>query len=231
MPTGIYPHKSGWKQTEEAKRKIRESKIGEKNPNFNKPTPEQIKKKISISLTGKKRAPFTKKHRANISASLIGNKRHLGKKHDETTREKISKKVSGVNSPNFGKHPSEITKQKIREKRLKQILPRKNTSIERLVFDELLMRGNIFEKHYPIIGQPDIAFPEQKIAVFCDGCYWHGCQEHCPGKNIDRREKDQKITNQLREQGWLVLRYWEHEINENPIGIVDEIEAGLEVMI
>lgn len=67
----------------------------------------------------------------------------------------------------------------------------------------------------------DIAFTRRKMAVFVDGCYWHGCSEHgkVPARNSEwwaakilrNQERDLDTTRLLVEQGWLVLRYWEHE--------------------
>lgn len=76
----------------------------------------------------------------------------------------------------------------------------------------------------------DIAFPAAKIAVFIDGCFWHGCPDHATQprsnaewwraklkKNIDR---DAELTEHLTSQGWAVLRFWEHE---DPRHVVREI--------
>lgn len=69
--------------------------------------------------------------------------------------------------------------------------------------------------------RPDIAFTRQRLAVFVDGCYWHGCTEHrsLPRSNPDfwaakidaTRTRDRRQTAILREAGWKVLRVWEHE--------------------
>jgi DNA mismatch endonuclease Vsr len=71
----------------------------------------------------------------------------------------------------------------------------------------------------------DVVFPRQKIAIFVDGCYWHGCPEHHrpSTKNSDfwqnkiqgNRERDQHTTRQLESEGWTVLRFWEHETPES----------------
>lgn len=74
-------------------------------------------------------------------------------------------------------------------------------------------------------GKPDIAFPARKIAVFIDGCFWHGCPycnrplpetnraywEQKIARNIAR---DQKYDEELQRQGWHVLRIWEHQLKE-----------------
>ncbi|WSB86655.1 very short patch repair endonuclease [Streptomyces cellulosae] len=67
----------------------------------------------------------------------------------------------------------------------------------------------------------DLVFPRQKVAVFLDGCFWHGCPEHHTKaasnsdyweKKVSRnRERDLDTTVRLAEEGWLVLRFWEHE--------------------
>ncbi|MFI2644803.1 very short patch repair endonuclease [Streptomyces sp. NPDC018610] len=67
----------------------------------------------------------------------------------------------------------------------------------------------------------DLVFPRQKVAVFLDGCFWHGCPEHHTkaARNSDywqakvrrNRERDLDTTERLAAEGWLVLRFWEHE--------------------
>ncbi|MFJ9421570.1 very short patch repair endonuclease [Streptomyces sp. NPDC101249] len=67
----------------------------------------------------------------------------------------------------------------------------------------------------------DLVFRPTKVAVFIDGCYWHGCPEHYvspktnPGYWSDKVprnvERDRDTDRRLREAGWLVLQFWEHE--------------------
>ncbi len=76
-----------------------------------------------------------------------------------------------------------------------------------------------------ITGCPDVFFQEKSVAIFVDGCFWHGCPAcgHVPKKNaafweakISRnRERDIQTTERLREQGVVVLRFWEHELRES----------------
>jgi len=76
-----------------------------------------------------------------------------------------------------------------------------------------------------IPGNPDFYFPKEQLAVFIDGCFWHGCVlcGHIPNKNrafwqekINRnRERDRRNTVKLRSQGVSVLRFWEHEVSES----------------
>ncbi|MET9479980.1 very short patch repair endonuclease [Streptomyces sp. NPDC006638] len=67
----------------------------------------------------------------------------------------------------------------------------------------------------------DVVFPKAKVAVFVDGCFWHGCPDHYrPSKQNseawskkikDNRDRDAATTIALKERGWAVLRFWEHE--------------------
>lgn len=162
-----------------------------------------------------------------------------GCKHREDTKKKISrivKKWHKTHTPFFkGKKFSEEHKRKLRVSRLKQINPSKDTSIEVKLQDELSSRGYGYYTHYPIRGQPDIAFPDQKIAIFADGDFWHSNpskfearDKHTRGRTVkDIWEKDKKTNNKLQEKGWLILRYWESEIKANVEGVVDEIEDCL----
>lgn len=80
----------------------------------------------------------------------------------------------------------------------------------------------------------DILFPRQKVAVFVDGCFWHGCPEHktAPKSNaawwatkLARNiERDRETDTHLAELGWKVVRIWEHE---NPECAADRVEAAV----
>lgn len=87
-----------------------------------------------------------------------------------------------------------------------------------------------------IRARPDIVFTRQKVAVFVDGCFWHGCRDHSatPRQNVDywgpkldrNRARDIKQTAALREAGWRVLRIWEHEPLEQAL---EKVVALLEL--
>ncbi|WP_328701513.1 very short patch repair endonuclease [Amycolatopsis pittospori] len=67
----------------------------------------------------------------------------------------------------------------------------------------------------------DIVFPKAKVAIFMDGCYWHGCPDHHrPAKTnsqfwrekiAENKKRDADTDRKLMNQGWTVLRFWEHE--------------------
>jgi DNA mismatch endonuclease (patch repair protein) len=80
----------------------------------------------------------------------------------------------------------------------------------------------------------DLVFPGPRIAVFIDGCFWHGCPEHAtwPKANEEfwrakiegNRARDEDTTARLRAAGWLVLRYWTHEApSEIAADIVEQV--------
>lgn len=79
-----------------------------------------------------------------------------------------------------------------------------------------------WRRHYPITGKPDFAFPKEKLVVFVDGCFWHGCPKHATQPKGNRRfwaekleankARDRKVNRELRAKGWRVLRVWEHDL-------------------
>ena len=87
---------------------------------------------------------------------------------------------------------------------------------------------------YPALpGKPDIAFISGKVAIFVDGCFWHGCSLHgvMPSTNTEfwRRkigrnmERDNETNEKLEKAGWIVLRFWEHEVEKSLQVCVDRV--------
>jgi DNA mismatch endonuclease, patch repair protein len=109
----------------------------------------------------------------------------------------------------------------------------RDTAAEKLVRSLLHRSGFRFRVQYPLPNlrrRADVAFPRLRIAVFIDGCFWHGCPEHgtWPKQNdewwrekIDtNRRRDLDTDAKLSEQGWLVVRVWEHEEAEVAVALV-----------
>lgn len=79
---------------------------------------------------------------------------------------------------------------------------------------------------HEIAGKPDFIFMKKRIAIFVDGCFWHGCRacRNMPRSNrsfwankIEKnKRRDRKISAQLKKEGWLVLRFWEHDLKKRP---------------
>lgn len=180
---------------------------------------EETIEKMRKASTGRKLPPLSEECKKRLS------EQHIGKKLSNEHRKKLS-----------DSHRTPINIQKSRELMLKRrkhiIFPLKDTSIEIKLQNELTQRGIQFRKHEPILGQPDI-FIEPNICIFVDGCYWHGCCQ-CKDRNKlngwqrGRIVKDQFITQKLFDEGYIVLRFWEHQINADVIGCVDEIARGIQ---
>lgn len=105
---------------------------------------------------------------------------------------------------------------------------RRDTAFERQVRSLLHAASMRYRVDFPIrisgmrLIRPDIVFTRQRVAVFCDGCFWHGCPEHGRRPDVQNghywlpkiagnRERDARQTEALRASGWTVLRFWEHE--------------------
>jgi DNA mismatch endonuclease (patch repair protein) len=81
-----------------------------------------------------------------------------------------------------------------------------------------------WRRNYPVKGKPDFVFPKFRIAVFADGCFWHGhdCRNTRPAANADywaaKRERnmqrDAEVTAMFEVRGWRVLRIWECELRK-----------------
>ena len=109
---------------------------------------------------------------------------------------------------------------------MRQIKSRKNKSTElRLlkVFRSLNITG--WMRNYQVKGHPDFVFMHQRVAVFVDGCFWHGhnCRNTTPKQNCEywqqkiSRNKihDAEITTHFLNRGWKVLRIWECELKKS----------------
>ena len=128
-----------------------------------------------------------------------------------------------------------------RHKNMKNIRA-KDTRIERLLRKALWEKGYRYRKNYTDIpGRPDIVLTKYKIAIFCDGEFFHGkdwellkprLEKSNNGefwiKKISRnRERDDEVNKQLEYLGWKVIRFWGTEIKKNTDGCVKVIEEAI----
>lgn len=100
-----------------------------------------------------------------------------------------------------------------------------NTKID-LKMKKILQENKIkFEMYPKMYGNPDFVIKKKRIAIFCDGDFWHGYKYHekkKPSKKYWRdkietnMKRDQRYTRKLRKDGWSVLRFWEHDIEKRP---------------
>ena len=110
---------------------------------------------------------------------------------------------------------------KEKRSRIMSAIRSKNTKPELALRSALWAEGLRFRIHY---GEEkiDIAFPSKKLAIFVDGCFWHGCpiHSHIPKTNQDywrpklkkNLERDAAKNERLKKIGWKVKRFWEHEL-------------------
>jgi DNA mismatch endonuclease (patch repair protein) len=117
--------------------------------------------------------------------------------------------------------------------------PRRDTRPERLLRSALHRAGLRFRVDYRVTlpggaVRPDVVFTRVRVAVFIDGCFWHGCPEHgnVPARNTDywvpklnqTIARDQRNTEALQADGWMVIRAWEHA----PVDVVtEEVKAAV----
>ena len=103
--------------------------------------------------------------------------------------------------------------------------PGRDTSPERRLRSELHRRGYRFRVHRRLVlgatsVRPDILFPRERIAIYVDGCFWHGCPDHGTRPKANERfwaekfaanaARDWRANEALRGAGWNVIRIWEH---------------------
>jgi DNA mismatch endonuclease (patch repair protein) len=114
----------------------------------------------------------------------------------------------------------------LRSRSMAAVKSKNNSTTERLLRMALVrLRISGWITHADLPGKPDIYFPKQRLAVFLDGCFWHGCSRcgHIPKTNtlfwdtkIKRnQQRDRKNTKRLKGQGVFVIRAWEHSL-KNP---------------
>lgn len=116
---------------------------------------------------------------------------------------------------------------------MRHVRSKKNKSTElRLI--EIFKKNKIkgWRRNYPVKGHPDFVFQEKKVAVFVDGCFWHGhdCRNTRPSDNQEywqmKRERnikhDMEVTALFESRGWTVLRIWECELKKKNEAVISE---------
>ncbi|MHB8880444.1 MAG: very short patch repair endonuclease [Thermodesulfovibrionales bacterium] len=87
-----------------------------------------------------------------------------------------------------------------------------------------------------VVGTPDFTFPDGHLAVFVDGCFWHGCRcKTIPESNHEfwmekiqrNKRRDREVNSSLKKSGWTVLRFWEHQIKKEPGKCIETVRRAL----
>lgn len=121
---------------------------------------------------------------------------------------------------------TDIFSRKKRSEIMSRIKTRGNLATElRLI--KILHENNItgWRRNRSVFGKPDFVFPEARLAVFIDGCFWHGCPLHSTlpkanhifwkNKLAKNKKRDKVVVRTLKADNWHVLRIWQHELNKS----------------
>jgi DNA mismatch endonuclease (patch repair protein) len=104
----------------------------------------------------------------------------------------------------------------------------RGNKVTELALIELLRGHHItgWRRHQAIFGKPDFIFRKRKLAVFVDGCFWHGCPTHGTKPKNNRvfwqrklfanKCRDELVTRTLRSAGWRVIRIWQCALRKRP---------------
>jgi len=109
-----------------------------------------------------------------------------------------------------------------------------NTDAELILRRALWLEGFRFRVTYRALpGSPDVVFTRWRLAIFVDGCFWHGCPVHYAPpkansgfwqeKKARNCARDERVNRELNAMGWSVLRVWEHEVYDALSSVVERI--------
>ncbi|WP_315729664.1 MULTISPECIES: very short patch repair endonuclease [unclassified Bradyrhizobium] len=117
----------------------------------------------------------------------------------------------------------DVFSQKKRSEIMSRVKGRGNQLTELRLIELFRDHGIVgWRRNRRIFGRPDFVFPVLRVAIFVDGCFWHGCPSHgsVPATNrkfwqakLDRNKKrDRLVVKELKKRGWKPLRIWQHEL-------------------
>lgn len=192
-------------------------------------------RKISLSKMGhfvseSTKMKISRSQKKRLEKIPVWNK---GKTHKEDprikifTKEELRKRGKLISKGRIGVKLSEKDRQKMRERAISYLkrgwTPSKETSIEKKIERELRKRKIYYKKQVPLCNVTIVDFylPEHQLVIYCDGDYWHNRPE--------AREKDERQNKILKENGFKVFRFWEHEINKSPKACLDKIKIYLKI--
>ena len=120
---------------------------------------------------------------------------------------------------------SDVFSSDVRSEIMKRVKPTGNKTTELRLIEVFKANGITgWIRHYDVKGHPDFAFVKKRVAIFVDGCFWHGhdCRNTRPENNKaywdKKRERniqhDKEVTKRFQDRGWLVIRIWECELKK-----------------
>jgi len=114
----------------------------------------------------------------------------------------------------------------------------KNTKPEMVIRKMLWENGKRYRIHdSSVFGTPDISNKSKNLAIFIDGCFWHGCKrcykepksntEFWRNKIIRNKKRRKLVKSKLRKEGITILQFWEHQVLANPQTVTQKISKHL----
>ncbi len=114
----------------------------------------------------------------------------------------------------------------------------KNTKPELKIRKMLWPLGKRYRVHdKSVFGTPDISNKSRKVAVFIDGCFWHGCKrcytepktnsKFWRDKILHNKERRKKVIRVLKKENWTIIQFWEHQIERDPLTVLMKISNVL----
>ena len=193
------------------------------------------KKSVTKKTTSKK--SVTKKAATKKAATKKGRTRSAMASRSTTARKKssvkqpASKRATSKETPidraSTKKAPAKRRETPEERSRVMRAVPSEDTSAELALRKAIYaagLRGYRLNKR-DLPGKPDIVFTLPRVAVFVDGCFWHGCPAcyRAPQSNVEywsvkverNQQRDERVSAQLEGDGWEVVRVWEHEVTQN----------------
>jgi DNA mismatch endonuclease (patch repair protein) len=150
----------------------------------------------------------------------------------------LAKRVSAPTQPEVRLHRGDTMSPETRSRVMSRI--RGAGTKPELAVEALLRESNLeFDSHAKDLpGRPDFVLRERRVAIFCDGDFWHGWRfpqwrlklsEKWEAKIDANRRRDARNHRALRALGWIVVRLWEHQIERDPAACLELILISLRV--
>lgn len=212
------------KKMEIYNKKSSERMKGDKNPMKNREVREKVSKKMKGKLVGDKNPAKKLKVRRKISRTLKGH--IVSPKVKKKIARSLIGRYAGKLNPFYGRHHTKEVKEKSRIRAIRQLISGKLrnriTSIELKIEKELGKRNIYYKKQFPLLNRTiaDFYLPRYRVAIYCDGSFWH---ESKWAEKQGVREKDRKQVKILIANGYKVFRFPEIEINKSPKKCVDKV--------